>query len=341
VERTGELLGLRFHAADHRHRRLVHGEVGVHVDHLARLGLGLVVGAVGRVALLPPELEGAEKELGAKLPADDAVPLIDEHGQVAIRLDPLRVRVTDDRLRRRPHHQRLGQLLAAADRDHRELGREPLDVLLFLLEERLRDEERERGVHVAGGLETSVERRLDVLPQRPAVGLDDHAAADRRVVRQVGAQHELVVPLVEVFPASRQAVRHHTRSRMWTPRTRSTRYISPRSSTKTSLLHTRVEPSGTGGMKWATSRGACGRAMSTMRRPLANQATGISVLVIVSTGWWQPVMSCCGPSPIPSTWKLANGTGFFSSVMSTSHRNAGGPGSSLGTAPSGPRKSAR
>src|SRR5262249_56001542 len=161
---------------------------------------------------------------------------------------------------------------AAADRDHRELGREALDVLLFLLEERLRDEHRERGVHVAGGLEASVERGLDVLPQRPPVRLHDHAAADRSVVRQVGAQHELVVPLVEVFAARRQAVGHHTSSRMWTPRTRSTRYINPPLSTNTSLLPTRVEPSGTGGMKCATSRGVCGLAMSTMGRPLAELA---------------------------------------------------------------------
>jgi hypothetical protein len=40
------------------------------------------------------------------------------------------------------------------------------------------------------------------------------------------------------------------------------------------LLCTRCEPGGTSGMKYATSFGACGFAMSTMRSPCANHATG-------------------------------------------------------------------
>ena len=45
----------------------------------------------------------------------------------------------------------------------------------------------------------------------------------------------------------------------------------------TSLLDTRSAPAGTGGRNVATSRGAWGLAMSTMRSPWANHATGISV----------------------------------------------------------------
>src|SRR5262249_17605607 len=147
------------------------------------------------------------------------------------------------------------------------------------------DEGRARRVHVAGGLGAPVQRAVDVLAERQAVGRDDHAAAHRRVVRQVGAQHELVVPLVEVLLAGRQRVGHQARSRMCTPRPRATRYIRPRSSTQTSLLQTRDEPSGTGGRKWPTSRAPCGLAMATMRRPWPNHATGISVLLLFSLGW--------------------------------------------------------
>ena len=52
----------------------------------------------------------------------------------------------------------------------------------------------------------------------------------------------------------------------------------------------------------------------------------MSVPVIFSTGWWQPVFGGCGVPSSPSTWKLENGTGRSSIVMSTNHRNAGGPG---------------
>ena len=58
--------------------------------------------------------------------------------------------------------------------------------------------------------------------------------------------------------------------------------MRPRSSTVTSLLCTRSDPGGTSGMKYATSRNACGREMSTMRSPWANHATGISLLVTIS-----------------------------------------------------------
>src|SRR5437773_9053083 len=74
--------------------------------------------------------------------------------------------------------------------------------------------------------------------------------------------------------------------------------------------------------------------MSTIRSPCANQATGISVPRTSSHGWWQPVNSGCGAPSTPSTWKLANGTGRVSSVISTSQRNDGGPGASFATSSS-------
>ena len=70
--------------------------------------------------------------------------------------------------------------------DHRAFLGEALDVLGFLFEEAQRDEEREVGVLVAGGLEHAVQHALDVLPERVAPGLDDHAAAHGRGLGQVG-----------------------------------------------------------------------------------------------------------------------------------------------------------
>ncbi len=46
-----------------------------------------------------------------------------------------------------------------------------------------------------------VKRRLDILPQRVAVGLDDHAAAHRRIVGHIGAQHYIGIPFRIVFAA--------------------------------------------------------------------------------------------------------------------------------------------
>ena len=72
---------------------------------------------------------------------------------------------------------------------------EPFDVLRLFLQEAHRDEQREVGVLVARGLEHRVELALDVLPDRKAPRLDDHAAADVGVLGQVGRFDDLLVPL--------------------------------------------------------------------------------------------------------------------------------------------------
>ena len=84
------------------------------------------------------------------------------------------------------------------------LGREALDVLGFLVQEALGDEQREVGVHVPGRLEHVVERALHPLPDAVAVRADDHAAAHGRVVGQLGAQDDFVVPGAEVRVAGRE-----------------------------------------------------------------------------------------------------------------------------------------
>ena len=89
-------------------------------------------------------------------------------------------------------------------RHHRALLGEALDVLGLLLQEAHRDEQREVGVLVPGGLEHRVEPPLDVLPDGVAPRLDDHAAADVGVLGQVGGLHDLLVPLGVVFFAGRR-----------------------------------------------------------------------------------------------------------------------------------------
>ena len=114
-------------------------------------------------------------------------------------MDPVAIESADDRLAGGPHGETLLQLLAASVRHPGDLGRESLDVLRLLAQQRLGDEQRERHVLVSGALDHPVEGAADVLPQRPSVGTDDHAPADRRVVGELGAANDVDVPAIEVL----------------------------------------------------------------------------------------------------------------------------------------------
>jgi hypothetical protein len=74
-----------------------------------------------------------------------------------------------------------------------------VDVLGLLHQELFGYEQREVPVLVAARLDHVVEGPLDPLPDRVAVGPDDHAAADRRVVGQLRLPHHVGVPAVEVL----------------------------------------------------------------------------------------------------------------------------------------------
>ena len=88
-------------------------------------------------------------------------------------------------------------------RDDRELGREALDVLRFLLQEALRDEQREVRVARAGLLDAAIELVAQSLPNRKTVRTKHDASAHRRVIRQLRAQADVVVPRGEILAARR------------------------------------------------------------------------------------------------------------------------------------------
>ncbi len=122
--------------------------------------------------------------------------------------------------------QGLLELLASRLRHHGELGREALDVLRFLHEEALGDEQREVRVDVPGCLEQPVETLLDPLPERVAARPDDHAALDRRVVGQLRVADDVDVPRREILGLRRDlldqrllVVRHDSCSRDDAPAT--------------------------------------------------------------------------------------------------------------------------
>ena len=113
---AGELLGVALRPGVHRHGQLGLGEVAVDLEHAQHLRLAVLGGGVGGVALLPEELGGAQEGPRHHLPAHDVRPLVDEHRQVAVRLDPLRVHRADDRLAGRPDGEALLELLVPAVR---------------------------------------------------------------------------------------------------------------------------------------------------------------------------------------------------------------------------------
>ena len=109
--------------------------------------------------------------------------------------------MTDDGFRRGTNHQRLGELFAPANRYNGQLGRKAFDVMLFLVYETARNQQRERYVLMARGLEAAVERLLDIFPESLAVRANDHAAADGRVIGELRLEDQLVVPLGEILCA--------------------------------------------------------------------------------------------------------------------------------------------
>ena len=75
----GEPLGGRLLPGDHRAGQGLLHERPVHLQGQHGLGLGLLVGGVGGVALLPEELGGAQEQPRAQLPADHVGPLVEQH----------------------------------------------------------------------------------------------------------------------------------------------------------------------------------------------------------------------------------------------------------------------
>ncbi len=195
AHRAGELLRLRLHALDDRHRHHVLSDCGINVEDTQHLFQRLVVIGVRGVSFLPEEFRGSQKHARAQLPSHDVGPLVQQHRQIAPALDPLAEEVADDGLRGRTDDVRLLQLLSAGDGDYRQLRREALHVLGFFVQKTLRDEQRKVNVLMAGGLEAVVKLALQKLPDSVAVGLDDHAAFDNLGgLGHVALQNHVLIP---------------------------------------------------------------------------------------------------------------------------------------------------
>src|SRR4029079_7688278 len=105
---------------------------------------------------------------------------------------------------RGPHDDGLLELLATRDRDDRELGAEPLDVLRLALEVRLGDEEGEIGVLHAARLDAGVDLGLHARTEPVAVWPYHHGPADGPVLGQLGLVQDVLVPTGEVVGLRRE-----------------------------------------------------------------------------------------------------------------------------------------
>ncbi len=207
VRRDGarEFLVVALAAADNRQAEDVFGHLAIDAQHLLHFCGGLFTGRVGRMPFLPQELERAQERARGFLPAHDVGPLVDEHREIAVRLNPLGVHHAEHDFGRGADRQALAQLFVAPLGDPRDLRREALDVLGFAHEEALGNEQREVRVLMTGGREAPVELGLDQAPDRVAVRAHDDAAAHGRIIRQLRLQADLCVPLGDVVGLARDA----------------------------------------------------------------------------------------------------------------------------------------
>ena len=221
VHGSGELLPFALGPGDDRHGHPVLREGTIDLEHAPGLFLRFRLVGMGGVAFLPEKLGRAQKEPRTHLPANDVAPLIDQQRQIAIALDPVPVRVPDDRFGSGPHDQLFLELglridlqalagngLEAIVRDDGTLLGKPLGHFLFLGQERLGNEEGEIGVDVPGILEHAVEGPLHLLPDGKPMRLDDHAAAHVGVLGQAGMLDDIEIPLGIILDPGSHLFRH-------------------------------------------------------------------------------------------------------------------------------------
>ena len=177
------------------------GEPPVNAEHTQRLFFGIFVRRMRRVTFLPQKFRRAQEQARSHLPSNDVAPLVDQQRQIAIRLDPIPVGVPDDGFRSWPHDQRLFQLFTAGVRDNSNFRCEALDMLRFFMKKAFGNEQWKIRVLVACVLEHGVQCLLHLLPDRVSVGTNDHAALDRRVIRQFGCGNHVGIPSGKVFAA--------------------------------------------------------------------------------------------------------------------------------------------
>ena len=173
-------------------------KLAIHFEHAESLFSRLFFGLVQSVTFLPQELACAKEGTSGLFPSYDVCPLVDEHGQVAIALDPLCVHGANDGLGSWAHDKLLFERSVANMCDKRDFGRETFHVIRFFDKITIRNKHREIRVFVSRCFETSVELFLNVFPDLVTVRANDHRAFDRAVIDKRGLENDVGVPLRKI-----------------------------------------------------------------------------------------------------------------------------------------------
>jgi hypothetical protein len=133
---------------------------------------------------------------------ENVCPLVVQQGEVSIALNPLGEEVADDRLRSWPDNIRLFEFFAACNGYNGQLRRKAFNVLGFLSEEALRNQQRKINVLMTRCFEADIEFALENFPDGVSIGLNYHAAFDDLGgLSQVALQNRVLIPRREIFLA--------------------------------------------------------------------------------------------------------------------------------------------
>ena len=185
-----ESFGRRFSPLQHGNRQIVFNASGINVEHHPGSLLRLFPGGMCRVAFLPQEFARSQKYSRTHFPPDHIGPLVDEQWQVPIAADPPGKRITDNRFRGRPYHQRLGQLAGRYQGavgfffesmmgDHCAFLGKAFHMLGLFLQKTNGNEQGKIGISHPRRLKHIVHFANDILPQGISPGFDDHTSPNR------------------------------------------------------------------------------------------------------------------------------------------------------------------
>ena len=210
IDCSWKTLPISLASLQNRHRHPSFCKVGVDLEHFHSLFNSFFTRGMSRMTFLPKKFRCPQKKSSPHFPPNNIRPLIDQQRQIAITLNPLCIRCTDDRFRSWSNNKWFFQFssgnkfsirshLQPVMRDDRTFLCESIDMRSFLFQERHRNEQREIGVAMSSLFEHSIKNPLHIFPDRISPRLDDHATTHGRIFCQIRCAHYLLVPLGIVF----------------------------------------------------------------------------------------------------------------------------------------------
>ena len=196
---SGKLLLIGFLSLDDRNSQHLLTEVCIYIQHLDGSCLGFLGRCMGCMAFLPQKLPGTQEGTGCFLPAHNRTPLVVYPWQIAVGMDILCVKITEQGLRGRPYAHTLLKFLQSSVGHPCHLRRKSLHMVLFLLQQTLRYKDGHVYVLHPCLLKPSVHLLLDVFPDCVAGRLNHHASLDAGIIAKLRLLYHIRIPLGEIL----------------------------------------------------------------------------------------------------------------------------------------------